>query len=161
MKYKIILLFFIINYTLYADPIRFRYDAAGNRIQRLVYVYDPTEEPEGNSNPGGRYGNVNQNELKDEQNEKEEKEFVSDKFKIIAFPNPAETSINVNIVDYEDQNLNISIFIFDNQGRQILQLNSNNINNLIDINQLQPGMYYLQVIFENKRVVYPFEKIRK
>jgi len=53
------------------------------------------------------------------------------------------------------------IRIFDSQGRQLLEQNTEKLNNEIDLSNLQMGLYYLQVIIENKRVTYPFEKLAR
>jgi len=158
-NFTFLFLFFLFQSLLFAGPIRYRYDAVGNRIQRLIYVYDPTEDV--NENPNGRFAFPVAEEKSDKQDDKEEKEFVSTDFKLLAFPNPAETYINLNILDYKNPNLKAVIAVFDNQGRQLLQTNTEQLNNQIDVNNLQPGLYYLQVIIESKRVVYPFEKLAK
>jgi hypothetical protein len=159
MKNTFLFLFILFQPLLFAGPIRYRYDAAGNRIQRLIYVYDPTEDV--NENPNGRFALPVAEEKSDKQDDKEEKEFISADFKLLVFPNPAETYITLNILDYKNLNLKAAIAIFDNQSRQLLQTNSEQLNNQIDVNNLQPGMYYLQVIIDSKRVVYPFEKLAK
>jgi hypothetical protein len=159
MKNTFLFLFVLLQTIAYAGPIRYRYDAAGNRIQRLIYVYDPLED--GNENPNGRFIVPTTEEVKDKQEEKEAKEFVSADFKLFVFPNPAETFLNINISDYKNQNPKAAIRVFDNQGRQVLESNTEKLNHQLDINKLLQGLYYLQVIIENKRVVYPFEKLAK
>jgi hypothetical protein len=159
MKNTFLFLFVLLQTIAFAGPIRYRYDAAGNRIQRLIYVYDPLED--GNENPNGRFIVPTTEEVKNKQEEREEKEFVSADFKLLVFPNPAETYINLNILDFKNSNLKAAIVVFDNQGRQLLETNTESFNNQIDVNSLQPGLYYLQVIINSKRVVYPFEKLAK
>ena len=160
-KYSTLLfLFLLYQSSLFSLPIRYRYDAAGKRTQRLIYVYDPTGEDSNTGNPV-RFAAPPKESLIETQEEKEEKEFVSSDFKLLAFPNPAETYINLNILEYKSPNPKAVIRIFDRQGRQLLEQNTEKLNNEIDISNLQMGLYYLQVIIENKRVTYPFEKLAR
>lgn len=142
---------------LFAGPIRYRYDAAGNRIQRLIYVYDPVED-EHNALPG-RFMENKTKDINDEYDEKDSKEFSNENFKILAYPNPTETFIHFNVLEYPKPYLKLFVTVFDNQGRQQLEINSESRNNQLDVNFLKPGLYYLQVIIENQKVIFPFEKM--
>lgn len=62
------------------------------------------------------------------------------------YPNPSSNLININ----SDENLK-SVTIYDVLGNDILNKNSNQTNDVIDVSQFNSGLYFVKIQFENGR----------
>ncbi len=74
------------------------------------------------------------------------------------FPNPVENTLNISINNYSSIIKDISIFDF--SGRKIMHINNNKTNTIsIDVADLNNGVYFVEIIGENKIITSKFVKI--
>ncbi|MBN4081815.1 T9SS type A sorting domain-containing protein, partial [bacterium AH-315-C07] len=77
-----------------------------------------------------------------------------DQIKLSVYPNPADNTlkISLNSIDFEDNQLNISIF--DVTGKLVyndkMELNYGQVEKLINTDYLYPGVYHLKISSSQK-----------
>ena len=123
---------FLVTSTLYGQTItdiKFKYDAAGNRTDRVI-VYES----------GGQKSALVEDEI-------EEPEFPEG---LNVYPNPATHSIYVTLNEEVLESRRHALYVFDNLGRQIYQSNSLAEINQIDVSQWQSGTYIIKLVYDSK-----------
>ena len=83
-------------------------------------------------------------------NEEETKTTNKDSF-VKVFPNPANDNLTISH-NLETKNGTVSLEIMDIMGRVLLNTTINNTNNQIDINQLSSGLYFYNILQNDKAV---------
>jgi len=75
-----------------------------------------------------------------------EEYIVNNDNEFIVYPNPAS---NIVTIEFDNNNNEYSIEIFDMSGRLVLQKISSDYQNYIDVNNLKNGLYMVRIIYEN------------
>ncbi|MCK5137881.1 MAG: T9SS type A sorting domain-containing protein [Bacteroidales bacterium] len=112
------------------SDIKFSYDAAGNRTERVIYY----------ESGGQKSAQVTHEEVKEPEFEKG----------LNVYPNPASNSIFVTLNDDALEEDNRKIILFDNLGKQILQVNALQEVNQVDVSSLTNGTYILKLFYGNR-----------
>ncbi|MFN5183968.1 MAG: T9SS type A sorting domain-containing protein [Bacteroidota bacterium] len=71
-------------------------------------------------------------------------------YSISLFPNPATDNLILNVGGYKNEAINY--FIYDLQGKKIKTGNIESNQSIIDISQINNGVYYMDINKENKKV---------
>lgn len=111
------------------SEVTFTYDDSGNRIEREIVYYE--------SIPKSAVKSV-----------KEEEELDFDK-ELSIYPNPARESLFVTLNEIALEQTNREIFLYDNAGRQFLQVPANSDVNQVNVSSLPAGTYILKLVYGN------------
>jgi len=134
MKRILVLLFCICScITVSGQARKFWYDESGNRTSRKKITLSKSET-------GASEENSKQNEpITDDIGETS----------ILIFPNPARSSITVEIQGWEE-NKGDMITLYDQTGRLVLTLPNLTWSNNLDLSALQTGIYFMVIQLNNK-----------
>lgn len=111
------------------SEVSFTYDDSGNRIEREIVYYE--------SIPKSAVKSV-----------KEEDELVFDK-ELSIYPNPVKESLFVTLNEIALEQTNREVYLYDNAGRQILQVPANSDVNQVNVSSLPSGTYILKLVYGN------------
>jgi len=132
-RYLILLIGIVLfTSTLYGQTItdiKFEYDAAGNRTDRII-VYDS----------GGQKSALVEEII-------EEPEFAEG---LNVYPNPATHSIYVTLNEEVLESRHHGLYVFDNLGKLIIQINTLEAINQINVSDWPSSTYILKLIYDNK-----------
>lgn len=131
-------LFLLIGVSIFASAlsgqsisdIKFEYDSAGNRTERIIY-----------------YESGGQKSALAEPEEEEEPEFEKG---LNVYPNPATHSVYLTVNEEVLQSRQQTLYVFDNLGKVIFQSNSLEEINQIDVSAWPSSTYILKLIYDNK-----------
>lgn len=132
----------------YAQKIQYSYDAAGNRIQRKLYVEPPCCDPADPNGPpvAGRTA-------KDTAKASE----TALKHGISVFPNPANDKISVTINEFNG-NETATVALMDNAGKILKSAQQTSSQSFMDVSNLNPGAYHLRIILGKETLYYKIIK---
>jgi hypothetical protein len=68
------------------------------------------------------------------------------------YPNPASERISISMP------LNSDVSVYDNTGRKILETSTNNETMVMDVSNLEQGIYFLHIYFDGQTVSRTFLK---
>lgn len=125
MKHLLLMqMLILINMLCYCQSISYDYDDSGNRTERSITLLKSTSS----SNTEGA-----------------QEEVFNDKLgalDIEIYPNPVNSELNVNISGLEESE-DVSITLFDQGGRLVMQKNDISSTNIIYMGNLIPGTYFM------------------
>lgn len=136
----------------YYGEIEFQYDARGNRVLRQIYVYPPSigQVPDSTK--------VNKDQTSEEPvaaNEQVKEEAMQKALSlgISVYPNPTEAMVNVTINALQNGK-EAELMLFDNLGRLITRKKQTSGVDTINLETLNTGIYFIQIVMEKERLVY-------
>ena len=131
----ILLLHAAMNFS--AQNLTYTYDAAGNRIGRVILMKVP-QAPEGI------------------QNETAVNDLIAEKA-IAIFPNPTKGIVTVEIKDYSVQ-MQAEFRLMDLSGRTIINRKASSNIQTFDLSRLAAGTYLMQICINGETVVWKIIK---
>jgi hypothetical protein len=154
-------------YAQLANPVIYRYDAAGNRTLRETPEIEFEEEP-----PPPEEEEEESEEAEEETagallstsrvaTAKSSRPYTEDinGLKLRLYPNPAVSSVTVEL-DQEPQDASrSSLTLYSSTGLQLLTQPYLNKVNTVDVSRLAPGMYVMQLRVDGKTI--PFKLIKR
>jgi len=137
-------IFFVIcvvfSIELTAQPIAYSYDSHGNRTQRSLVVSDPQS----------------QRTVQPVAEEEKAKE-VAKELGLTAFPNPAQDKVTVVIENLKEQEA--TVLLIDAQGKNLLNKNTSQLQNEVDMSGYKPGVYFIKVVVGKETLFYKVMKL--
>ncbi len=144
MKTLKILLTLVLIVIIYVNSkcqtqIRYYYDDAGNRIERVIYLppLRPVPNIEGNRQNKGV-----------EFDTKIIEEKIGD-VDVQIYPNPTQSQISVSFLNLTPE-IPLSLDMFSIEGKHISNSNIENSNSIIDLSLQPSGIYFLKIKIGNK-----------
>ncbi len=146
----LVLIFTQVN-SLFGQDIEYRYDDAGNRVQRKVIVLKSANIINNQDSTGsiGTNNNVSKNNADANQ-----KDFFTDRLEennIKIYPNPTKGQIKVVLANIDNCD-NSSIELYSLSGKIIYKKNKISITNNIDLSDKPQGAYILRLMINNKKL---------
>ena len=157
MKTMLIITFtlLITAITVNSQTVDFGYDAAGNRTSRVITlqksapVNTEVVEQEVSKNDSTE---VKQDAIAEDNNN--DQEIFEDKVgeqDIRIYPNPVESNLKIEILNYQDQTSS-SIILYDQAGRMLNKLSTISEISTIDFSNYPAGIYLLDIKIETENV---------
>ena len=138
---SITVVFLLISNGLFAQNIGFDYDAAGNRISRYVINFKSTDAGDKNNNTPKEYTDV----------------FEGITVKIC--PNPNKGKFDVKLIGLKNNgNKQVRLFMYNTSGKPIYHNEQPGSINSVDISTRENGVYYLNILVNNKKRVWKIIK---
>ena len=157
MKTKLIITFtlLIAAITVNSQTVDFGYDAAGNRTSRVITLLKSvpvnTELVEQEVAMDDSI-EVQQDAIAEDNNN--DQEIFEDKIgeqDIRIYPNPVESNLKIEILNYNDQSTS-SIRLYDQSGRLVYTLNNVTTMNTINFSEYPAGIYIIDICIETEKV---------
>jgi|WetSurSiteA1Bulk_404760.scaffolds.fasta_scaffold00972_4 hypothetical protein len=116
------------------QTIEYAYDDSGNRESRITILL--------------KSASANQEQTSEETVISEQ----AGKYNVMIFPNPVKSELTINIVGL-NEDIKVLISVFDQAGHSVLLFTDyNNGNNLIDLSNLLPGIYYMLIQVDRETI---------
>lgn len=113
----------------YSQDIQFSYDAAGNRISRIIVIKETKSKVDDSIMPVPYRNQLNQN---------------LENLKISVFPNPTSDIIHIQCNDL-NRSTSLDACMFSAKGELLMTRRLNDIDQIIDLNNYSSGIYYLKI----------------
>jgi len=139
--------------------ITYSYDAAGNRINRLLIVVDPKIDSTTNKEDSIFYTSSGYNELNGEQKPMDNVTTIQQQIDLIAkydmkvFPNPTEGKLQLVIGNYSST-LQGEIKLYQLTGSLLLTQKIISNRNIIDLSGMPAETYMLELLISGEKVVW-------
>ena len=145
MKTKITILITIltISFSAFAQSFTYTYDAAGNRVTRVVVIPPSKSTLQNNANTNGQT---------EEEEEIAEEEMLKDQlgsFELLVYPNPTKGLVVVKISG-EETIESATYNVYDAGGKQVASGTVASSMLLVNLNQQIAGTYNLRVTINGK-----------
>ena len=143
MKTKITTLIAIltISFTTFAQDFTFSYDAAGNRIERVIYLSaKSTLQNSSGMNQQTEEENAEQKTMKDQLSG----------FDLLLYPNPTKGEVLVKITGEESIEL-VSYNVYDTNGKVVATGTTASSTLLINLSRQKAGIYSLRININGKQ----------
>ena len=143
MRLKIILISFLtlVSIKSFAQNVKFTYDAAGNRVERIIVL--PPNTPANTPPDSTEFNN------KDTKEEEKFTDEIAEK-QISIYPNPTLGNLAVEITNY-DLSVNGSIRVFNMGGQLIQNLTTLTERNEVDITNQAAGTYIMVIVIGTEK----------
>lgn len=123
--------------TGFAQDMEYRYDEAGNRIQRLIYVWRPAKKAADGTETAAASA-----PLEDKAGE----------FEFTLFPNPTTDVLNISVNELFLEEKNKEVIVSDMNGKVLMkQVVRDRVTNL-DFSAYTPGSYLVRMLSEGQQV---------
>jgi hypothetical protein len=126
----------------YAQPVRYTYDASGNRVSRAKVINMPSKAK----------SSVGESATEETATAEAPKfEDILAEMKITIYPNPTKGMLRVDITGGEIPG-DAKIYIYNLFGNLIRQVNGISGSNTVDISPQPPGTYIMRIVIDKDHV---------
>ena len=114
--------------------LHYTYDAAGNRIERSIYL------------GGSKSGIMDESIIRQEEIIKDDTFLPST---ILIYPNPTDGLLQIEIIESGDGDSDFALLLTDSNGMQILRKKEEASRTIIDLSDQPAGLYILNITLNN------------
>ena len=130
------------------QQVEYRYDAAGNRTQRVIKM--PSLDPRSQNDAPQTRSVIEEYETLAAQKPPQYEDMLGER-KVIIYPNPTSGIIRIEFQGYSGMS-DARLFLYNMQGKLILQENNVERSAILDLTPFPAGIYILHLVAGIERI---------
>jgi len=142
MKTFLLFICLFLSGLITAQPVEYKYDQNGNRIQRKLVVCNNCPQTSRQVSP--------------EEDKKQQE--VAKELGLSVFPNPAQDKVSV-VINNLPEGKEAAVLLIDAQGKNLLDNKTNAQQNEMDMTPYKPGVYFIKVVVGKETLFYKVLKL--